>query len=95
MEDRFQWSEEKNRQLLEQRGVSFTDVVSSVTQRGEIDLYDHPNQGRYPGQKVFVVEIRDYLYVVPYVKQEDGSLFLKTVIPSRRAMRTYGRRRES
>ena len=49
----------------------------------------HPNQDRYPGQLIYVVEIDDYIYLVPVVKQEDGSRFMKTIIPSRKATRNY------
>ena len=58
-------------------------------------MLDHPNQGRYPGHLIYVVEIDEYLYLVPFVTEQDGTRFLKTVIPSRKATRYYGRRRES
>ena len=54
-----------------------------------LDTYDHPNQERYPGQKVMAVEINDYVYLVPYIKKDDGGFFLKTIIPSRKATRRY------
>ena len=52
---------------------------------------DHPNQGRYPGQMIYVVEIDDHLYLVPFVVEPGGTRFLKTIIPSRKAMRHYQR----
>ena len=92
METRFGWSAEKNRQLTEQRGVSFEGVLSAMEQDGLVDVLEHPNQDRYAGQLIYVVEIDNYLYLVPFVTQPDGTRFLKTIIPSRRAMRDYGRR---
>ena len=92
METRFDWSAEKNRQLTEQRGVSFEGVLSAMEQDGLVDVLEHPNQDRYAGQFIYVVEIDNYLYLVPFVTQPDGTRFLKTIIPSRRAMRDYGRR---
>ena len=94
MDHGFEWSDEKNRQLIEQRGVSFERVVASIELGGLVDVVDHPNQRRYPGQLIYIVEIDEYLYLVPFVTEADGTRFLKTVIPSRKATRDYGRRRE-
>ena len=91
----FDWSNDKNRQLIEQRGISFESVVSAIEQGGLVDVLEHPNQARYPGQLIYVVEMYEYLYLVPFVTQPDGSRFLKTIIPSRKAMRDYRGRRSS
>ncbi len=88
----FDWSADKNQRLIEQRGISFESVVSAMEQGGLIDVLEHPNQDRYPGQLIYVVEIHEYVYLVPFVTQTDGARFLKTVIPSRKAMRDYRRR---
>jgi len=87
----FDWSEEKNRVLKKQRGISFEDVKIAVEIGGVLENYNHSNQKRYPGQKVFVVEIDDYAYLVPYISEE-SRIFLKTVIPSRKATKKYLRR---
>ena len=89
----FDWNPEKSRQLAEQRGVSFERVVAEIERGGLVDVLEHPNQERYPGQMIYVVEVDRYLHLVPFVIGEDGTRFLKTVIPSRRAMRDYQRRR--
>ena len=91
----FDWSTEKNRQLIEQRGVSFESVVAAIEQGGLMDVLEHPNQARYPGQLIYVVDIDAYVYLVPFVTQADGTRFLKTIIPSRKATRDYGRKRPS
>ena len=91
MDISFDWSEEKNQQLIEQRGISFEFVVSSIEQDGLVDVLEHPNQERYPGQLIYVVEIVEYIYLVPFVIQADGTRFLKTIIPSRKATRDYRR----
>lgn len=91
----FDWSTEKNQQLNEQRGVSFEIVVAAIEQGGLKDVLEHRNQDRYPGQLIYVVDIDAYVYLVPYVMQADGTRFLKTIIPSRKATRDYGRRRSS
>ena len=88
----FDWSTEKNQWLIEQRGLSFERVVSDIEQGDLVDVLEHPNQHRYPGQMIYVVEIDEYLHLVPYVTQADGTRFLKTIIPSRKTMRNYRRK---
>ena len=88
----FDWSTENNQWLIEQRGLSFERVVSAIEQSGLVDVREHPNQDRYPGQMIYVVEIDEYLHLVPFVTQADGTRFLKTIIPSRKSMRDYRRR---
>ena len=92
METRFDWGAEKNRLLTEQRGVSFEGVLSAIEQDGLVDVLEHPNQDRYAWQLIYVVEIDNYLSLVPFVTQPDGTRILKTIIPSRKATRDYGRR---
>lgn len=91
----FDWSTEKNQRLIEQRGVSFETVVSAIEQGGLVDVLEHPNQDRYPGQMIYVVETGEYIHLVPFVTQADGTRFLKTIIPSRKAARAYRRRQPS
>ena len=91
MKTRFDWSPEKNQQLTEQRGISFERVVVAIEQGGLVNVLEHPNQGRYPGQLIYVVDIEQYIYLVPFVTETDGSRFLKTIIPSRKATRDYRR----
>ena len=83
---------EKNRQLIEERGISFEVIVVAIGRGDLVDLVEPPNQERYPGQMVHVVEVGNYLYLVPFVLESDGTRFLKMIIPSRKATRDYGRR---
>jgi uncharacterized DUF497 family protein len=91
----FDWSVEKNRQLVEQRGISFESIVSAIEQGGLVDVLEHPNQGRYPGQQIYVVAVQEYIHLVPFVIQADGARFLKPIIPSRKATGDYWRMRPS
>lgn len=84
----FDWSEEKNLLLKKERGISFEDIKVAVESGKLLDAFDHPNQQRYPGQKILIVEIDDYVYQVPYVREEE-KVFLKTIIPSRKATKKY------
>jgi uncharacterized DUF497 family protein len=89
----YRWSEKKNEQLKQSRGISFEDIVLAIESGGLLDVLAHPNPRRYPSQKVFVVAVTEYVYLVPHVEEGDH-VFLKTVIPSRKATREYGRRGE-
>ena len=86
----FRWDNEKNELLKQNRGVCFEQVVL-LMERGEvIDTIEHPNQEKYPGQKIAVVMIDTYAYLVPYVENNE-EIFLKTIIPSRKATNKYER----
>lgn len=84
----FRWDPEKNKRLKTGRGISFEEIVLAVEEGGLKDILVHPNQRRYPGQVVLVVSYREYVFLVPSV-EEDEYYFLKTIIPSRKAMRDY------
>ena len=73
---------------MQERGVSFEEVVLCVEEDQVLEVIDHPNKGRYVHQKILVVKIRDYVYLVPFV-DKDGEFFLKTIIPSRKWTRKY------
>ena len=82
------WNTEKSLALKTLRGICFEDVVFFI-ERGEIlDDYLHPNQKTYPGQRIMVISVANYAYLVPYVENEE-ELFLKTIIPSRKATQRY------
>ncbi len=66
----------------------FEDIVVSIHMGNEVDIYDHPNQSRYPDQKISVVIVEDYAFLVPFV-ENDEEIFLKTIIPSRKATKQY------
>jgi uncharacterized DUF497 family protein len=84
----FRWSPEKNDTLRADRGVSFESIVVAIESEGLLDILAHPNQAKYPRQRVLVVACDSYAYLVPFVEEEDY-FFLKTIIPSRKATRDY------
>jgi len=84
----YTWNSEKNDRLIEERAISFEEIVVNIQAGNEVDVFDHPNQKRYPGQKISVVLVEGYAYLVPYVENDEG-LFLKTIIPSRKATKQY------
>lgn len=82
------WNATKNQQLISERGISFEDVVFYMQQGALLDDIEHPNSDKYPNQRVFVISIDNYAYLVPYV-EDRKEIFLKTVIPSRKATKLY------
>ncbi len=84
----FSWNSEKNEMLINERNISFEDIIVNINLGNELDIYDHPNQKKYPNQKISVVQVEDYVYLVPYI-ESDEEIFLKTIIPSRKATKQY------
>lgn len=82
------WSTEKSIALKASRGICFEDVVFYIERGDILEDYLHPNQQAYPGQRIMVINIADYAYLVPYI-ENDEELFLKTIIPSRKATQRY------
>ena len=79
----FVFNEQKNRLLFRLRGVTFPMVIEAIAEKGVLLNFDHPNQQKYPNQKVLVVNFNNYACCVPYEIQGD-TWFLKTIYPSRR-----------
>ncbi len=84
----FTWDDAKNAKLRADRGIGFEDIVFHIERGDLLDILEHPNPNRYAGQRIFVVQRDDYVYLVPYVEDED-TVFLKTIIPSRKATTQY------
>ena len=88
------WNREKNQRLKAERNVSFEEVLMHIANGNILDIVEHPNQEKYRGQRVFIVRIRDYAWLVPFVESET-EIFMKTIIPSRKATAKYLRGGES
>jgi uncharacterized DUF497 family protein len=84
----FDWNELKNAMLTAERGVSFEDVQTAVEKGNLLDVITHPNQRKYPGQKLLIIRIGNYVFVVPCIENEKA-LFLKTIYPSRKFTKKY------
>ena len=84
----YNWNSQKNELLKRERNISFEEIILNIQLGNELDIYDHPNQKRYPKQKISVVAVEEYVYLVPYVENNE-EIFLKTIIPSRKATRQY------
>ena len=84
----FDWDDAKNAKLRTERGIGFEDIVFHIERGDLLDILEHPNPERYGGQRIFVVRREDYVYLVPFVEDEH-TVFLKTIIPSRKATKEY------
>ncbi len=82
------WNEEKNRLLKAERGISFEEVITHIAIGDLLDIIEHTNQEKYKGQRIFIIKMRDYAWLVPFVETEN-EIFLKTIIPSRKATKEY------
>ena len=85
---RFDWNPAKDEWLRRVRGVTFGEIVYHMQAGGLLDVIEHPNPDRFPGQRVFIVKVEGYVYLVPFV-ESDEEIFLKTVIPSRKLTKRY------
>jgi uncharacterized DUF497 family protein len=82
------WDIDKNNLLKSERGISFEDVMFYIEKQKLLAIIKHSNQDKYPGQKMYIIEINNYVYLVPFV-ETDNEIFLKTIIPSRKATKNY------
>ena len=82
------WSRPVDRKLRTERGIGFEEIVFHIERGDLLDILEHPNADRYAGQRIFVVQREDYVYLVPFFEDEH-TVFLKTITPSRKATKQY------
>ena len=82
------WDNQKNELLKKEREISFEEVLIAIEEGQILDIVEHPNKKRYLNQKIFIIKISSYAYLVPFV-EDDDKIFLKTIIPSREAVKKY------
>ena len=87
----FKFNSEKNQLLKDERGICFEDVIHQLNAGNVLDIIKRPNEEKYPNQKIYILLLLDYVYMVPYVKVGD-EIFLKTIIPSRKMNKIYKER---
>lgn len=84
----FDWDDAKNAKLRKERDIGFEDIVFHIERGDLLDILEQPNPDRYAGQRIFVVRRDDYVYLVRFIEDEQ-TVFLKTIIPSRKATKPY------
>jgi len=84
----YNFSSEKNLKLKEERGISFEAIIAALDGGLLLDVIDNPNHNKYHNQKIMVVNINNYVYLVPYI-EEEHQVFLKIIFPSRKFTKVY------
>lgn len=84
----FDWDPKKNEQLKKERGISFEEILVAIDEGNILDIIEHSSKKKYPNQKIFIVNIDSYAYLIPFVEDKE-KIFLKTIIPSRKATKKY------
>jgi hypothetical protein len=82
------WNKDKNNKLKKDRKINFETIGYLIETEQIVEIIKHPNQDKYPNQQIFVIEHKNYVYLVPFV-EEETHIFLKTIIPSRKATKKY------
>ena len=88
---RIEWDKDKNKQLQIERNLSFEAIVIAIEQGKLVDIVPNPSSN-HAHQNVFVVEIENYLVLVPIVEDEE-KIFLKTAFRSRKVTKKHQRRK--
>ena len=83
----YAWNNDKHEKLKNDRGISLEEVVFHIERGDQLDVVQNPNE-KYQNQRVFIVNINNYAYLVPFV-EEEKEIFLQTIIPSRKATKKY------
>lgn len=86
---KFKFNHLKNEQLLNTRNIGFEEIIVEIERGNIIKISKHYNYDKYPNQEIIYVRVIDTVYMVPYIKELDGSIFLKTLYPSRKATKLY------
>ena len=85
-----EFNEEKNLLLKETRKISFEEIIEAIDKHQILDNIEHRDKKRYPGQKILIVKMKNYIYAVPYVIDKKREIiFLKTIYPSRELTKKY------
>ena len=85
----FKYNYDKNSQLLETRGIGFEEIIQAIAEGNILDIRKHPNDLKYPDQKILYVRILDEVYAVPFIEEKEDCFFLKTLFPTRKARKEF------
>lgn len=85
----FEFSADKNLFLIKERDISFEAIIAAISDGHLMAILEHPNKEKYPNQKIYVVNINEYVYLVPFVRKDSDTIFLKTIFPSRKLTKLY------
>ncbi len=84
---KFEFSAEKNSKLIAERKISFEEIITELEEKRIVAV--GKNSNKYPGQEIFYVNLKNEIYVVPFIKKDEETIFLKTIFPSRKARKIF------
>ena len=85
----FDFNQEKNIILKRERNITFGEVIKEIILwENLLDILPHPNVKKYPNQKIYIINLKDYVYYIPFV-ESNKTIFLKNIIPSRKYKKIY------
>jgi hypothetical protein len=73
--------------LILERGISFEIFADLILEKKYLTILENPN---YNNQMIFIICYNNYTYVVPFIIENDNTIFLKTIFPSRKFHKIYG-----
>ncbi len=82
----YRYSYEKNEWLKKKRNIDFEKIKRALSNKRLVEVINHPNNKKYPNQRIFLMRIRKYIYAVPFI-EEEAYIFLKTIYPSQKYTR--------
>lgn len=85
----YEYSDDKNQLLIKSRHISFEEVIAAIDSGQLLDIVEQPKHRNHPNQKMYIVQVNDYVYLVPFVEKDEKTVFLKTIFPSRKAKKRY------
>ena len=87
---KFTWESKKNDILKQSRNISFEQIILAIENRQIVDVLEHPDQEKYTGQIYILVEMDNYVYVVPaFISDSGEECHLKTIYPSRKYTKKF------
>jgi uncharacterized DUF497 family protein len=85
----FRYNHEKNAELLKLRGIGFEEIIQSIADGNLLEIRKHHNQEKHPNQEIMYIRVLKEVYAVPYIKEKEDLVFLKTLFPSRKARKEF------
>ena len=83
-----QWNDEKNILLKNIRNICFEDILLAISEGRLLAIEENIQQNKYPGQKIMIITMNKYIYIVPFIEDEE-MIFLKTIYPDRKYYKKY------
>lgn len=82
----FKYTEDKSLLVEKRCGFDFDKAVELIKEGNLLDEIEHPIRRN---QRIFVLKVDNYVYAIPFIVEKDGTVFLKTMYPSRKLTKDY------